>query len=143
MALAWALLACGALFPCVSRAATIVVRITGLNNHKGQLRVGLFTHAEGWLTEHGAAVGRNVPLAGVTGDCVDVTFESVAPGEYAVGLFHDENMNGKLDKNFLGMPKEQWGVSNNAHPPMRPPNFDEAQFKLTETVKTVEIALRK
>jgi len=41
-------------------------------------------------------------------------FPGVAPGRYAVSVFHDENSNGKMDTNFIGIPREGVGASNNA-----------------------------
>ena len=38
----------------------------------------------------------------------------IPPGTYAIKLHIDENENGELDTNFLGIPKEQYGISNNA-----------------------------
>jgi uncharacterized protein (DUF2141 family) len=64
----------------------------------------------------------------------------LAPGSYAVSVFHDANGNGKLDT-FVGIPKEGYGFSRN--PPFRPraPRFDEAQVDLTGNSSTV-ITLR-
>jgi uncharacterized protein (DUF2141 family) len=50
------------------------------------------------------------------------------PGTYAVSVFHDENSNGKLDRNILRMPKEGVGVSNNAAGHFGPPKFDDMAF---------------
>ena len=52
----------------------------------------------------------------------------VAPGDYAVSVFHDENSNGKLDRNFMGMPKEGVGKSNDAAGHFGPPKYDDARF---------------
>ncbi len=41
-------------------------------------------------------------------------FEDIPPGRYALAVIHDENMNGKLDANWLGVPKEGYGFSNDA-----------------------------
>ena len=56
---------------------------------------------------------------------------SVLPhGEYAFTLYVDFNGNQKLDKNFLGIPKEQYGFSNNVMGRMSPPTFDQAKFAI-------------
>ena len=52
-------------------------------------------------------------------------------GEYALTLFIDFNGNKKIDKNFLGIPKEQYGFSNNVMGRMAPPTFDQAKFVVT------------
>jgi uncharacterized protein (DUF2141 family) len=56
-------------------------------------------------------------------------FTGVAPGTYAVSVVHDENSNGKLDTNFIGMPREGVGASNDAKGHMGPPKFSAASFR--------------
>ena len=52
-------------------------------------------------------------------------------GEYAIAIFVDANRNGKMDKNFLGIPKEQYGFSNNVMGRMAAPSFEQAKFEVT------------
>ena len=56
-------------------------------------------------------------------------FTAVMPGTYAVSVVHDENSNGKLDTNFIGMPREGVGASNDAKGHMGPPKFSAASFR--------------
>jgi len=140
-AIAWLatlLLACSP-----STAASLVVHVTRIDSHHGQLKVGIFANANGWPSDKGAITGQNVPLASIKGDDVDVTFANVKPGDYAVGRYHDANGNNRLDKNFLGVPKEQWGVSNNVKPHLRAPRFDEARFKVNEPSTSIEVELHR
>ena len=53
-------------------------------------------------------------------------------GEYAITFFVDSNGNFKMDKSFLGIPKEQYGFSNNVMGRMSAPSFDQAKFTITE-----------
>jgi uncharacterized protein (DUF2141 family) len=55
-------------------------------------------------------------------------------------VFHDENGNGKLDRNMVGIPKEGYGASNNPAKKMRAPTFDEAKFSVNSD-QTVEVKL--
>lgn len=66
-------------------------------------------------------------MKGTTRTCV---FSGIAPGTYAVALFHDENGNGKLDTNFLGIPREGVGVSNNKMRTLGPPTWEDSKFVL-------------
>ncbi|MFP4015229.1 MAG: DUF2141 domain-containing protein [Chitinispirillaceae bacterium] len=73
----------------------------------------------------------------VTGDKTEVkdktevlTFGGLKPGTYAVAVLHDEDNNGKMSTNLLGMPKEGYGFSNDAEVKMRAPSFEEASFEL-------------
>ena len=64
-------------------------------------------------------------------DLQNTEINNVLPyGEYAVTLFVDFNGNKKLDKNFLGIPKEQYGFSNNVMGRMSAPTFDQAKFAI-------------
>jgi len=61
---------------------------------------------------------------------VRVVFENLPAGEVAVSLFHDENSNSTLDRNFLGIPKEGWGASRDAKAHFGPPSYDDARLRL-------------
>jgi uncharacterized protein (DUF2141 family) len=55
-------------------------------------------------------------------------FEDIAPGTYALAIIHDENMNGELDTNWLGVPTEGYGFSNNAKALLGTPSLSAASF---------------
>jgi len=65
-----------------------------------------------------------------------ISFERVMSGKYAVRYFQDENGNGKFDRNFMGLPKERWGYSNDAKGNMSAPRIEDAlfDFKATTTI---------
>ena len=62
-------------------------------------------------------------------------------GTYAVAASHDANGNGRTDTNWVGIPTEAWGVSNNVRPRLRAPRFEEAAFELPET-KSLRLQIR-
>ena len=67
---------------------------------------------------------------------------SILPhGEYAISLFVDSNRNRKIDKNLFGVPKEQYGFSNNVMGRMSAPTYDQAKFIVTGP-STQDIKLR-
>ena len=68
-------------------------------------------------------------------------FKDLPPGTYAVQVMHDENENNKLDTNFLGIPTEGYGFSNNPNV-MRKAHFDEARFDVGADAATITIRLR-
>ena len=76
----------------------------------------------------------------VTGRNVTVRFDSLAPGPVAVRLFHDENSNGKLDTNLLGIPTEGYGFSNNPRSRFGEPALEDRLFEL-RTDTTIQIRL--
>lgn len=69
------------------------------------------------------------------------TFKNIPKGVYAISLFHDENDNGTMDTNFIGIPKEAYGCSNNAKGFMGPPKWKDAKFEIKDQVITQTITL--
>lgn len=61
------------------------------------------------------------------------TFTEIPSEDYAIAIFHDSNTNGRLDQNFLGIPKEGYGFSENATALMSTPAFKKAKFTLSRT----------
>ena len=61
----------------------------------------------------------------------------VVPGTYAVAVHHDANANGKMDTNFLGIPNEGYGVSNDPRPRFRAPRFEEARVVVSRDTALV------
>ncbi len=93
---------------------------------KGSLGCRLYRSADGFPETPRGVVEqrRSLSVPSVNG-CV---FENVAPGTYAIAIMHDENDNKKLDKNFLGVPTEGYGVSNDHTHAMSAPTWDESKF---------------
>lgn len=71
----------------------------------------------------------------------EYTLEGISDGEIAVVVFHDENANGRLDKNFIGIPREMLAITNN-YQPKGPPSFSRASIELsTIEPRTVELEM--
>lgn len=107
----------------------IHVEISGLRNDTGQMLCALYpsAQAEAFPKKADKAVGRlTAKIADRQAVC---EFTGVAPGTYAVSVVHDENSNGKLDTNFIGMPREGVGASNDAKGHMGPPKFSAAAVR--------------
>jgi uncharacterized protein (DUF2141 family) len=121
--------------------ATLTVHVTGARNAKGKIRVALFRYGKGFPNDASQAVHTQAADIDPQTSSAQVVFADLCTGFYAVSVFHDENMNERLDKNFMGMPKEGYGASNNPKKKMGPPNFDEATFQLSGTEQLVEIKL--
>jgi uncharacterized protein (DUF2141 family) len=108
-------------------SGSVVVTISGIKSDAGQIGCGLFRSADGFPMKSEKAEMRWQPARKGSVTCV---FEGLPPGQYAVSASHDLNGNRKTDTNFLGLPREDWGVSNNVRPAMRPPRFSEAGFAM-------------
>ncbi len=102
------------------------VVVVGLHSNVGEVDCTLFGGAVGFPDDSSKA-GRTAKSKIENGQAVCM-FTDIAPGEYAVSVFHDENSNGKLDRNFMGMPKEGVGASNDAAGHFGPPKYDDARF---------------
>lgn len=104
---------------------TIIVTVEGIRNSSGSIAIALHNE-DSDFPESEAFMEQEVSLRS-SGD-VEITFENVPPGDYAVALMHDENDNGDLDFNEYGMPIEGFGFSNEAMGDQGPPDFDQAAF---------------
>jgi uncharacterized protein (DUF2141 family) len=105
----------------------IRVEISGLRNDRGKVMCALFASASDFPKHADKAVMRNT--AAIADRRAVCEFGGVAPGTYAVSVFHDENSNGRLDTNFMGIPREGVGASNNAKGHFGPPKFEAASFR--------------
>jgi uncharacterized protein (DUF2141 family) len=119
---------------------TLTVRVVGARNASGEIRVALFQNAEGFPSDASKALRTQPAQIDPQTLSAKVSFAGIPQGVYAVSVFHDENGNGKLDKNLVGIPKEAYGASNNPPKKMRAPTFDEAKFSLNSQ-QSLEIQL--
>jgi uncharacterized protein (DUF2141 family) len=111
----------------------------GLEGSRGSLLAQLSNAAETF--EGKGEAFRSAEVKVVDGQAV-VVFEAVPLGEYALKVFHDENDNQKLDTNFVGMPKEKFGFSNDAMGRFGPPSFEQARFRLEESTTTLRVEMK-
>ena len=119
-------------------AASLTIEVGGLRNNKGAIIVGIYDSSESF-PKVGQAV-RRVEL--VLSDTKPVTeVDNIPEGQYAVALLHDENQDGKLNKNLFGIPKEGYGFSNNAKAKLGPPSFKDASFKVGPEASSIKIDL--
>src|SRR5688572_16752304 len=87
-------------------AGELTIRITDIRTTDGVVKVSLVDSAAGWDNQAPpVAAGGTRPVDGTA----TIAFGDVKPGNYAVMVMHDENDNGSLDANFLGMPTEGYG----------------------------------
>jgi len=116
---------------------TLKVQISGIKPIKGNLYYALYNKAEGFpMSSHSAIVNKFVPIAN---SLLEIEIGKVPAGTYALSFYHDANNNQKMDCNFLGIPKEGYGFSNNAKGKFGPPKFSEAAFTFTGTEKPVMV----
>jgi len=120
--------------PQAQKTGKLIVKITGIRNADGNIRVAVRTD------ENTIAVGQIATIDPKT-LTAEATFDNLAEGEYGVAVIHDENKNEKLDFNEMGMPLEGYGHSNNPAKRPGPPDFNETKFLFAGPSTTVTVNL--
>ena len=115
--------------PPAAGTYTLTVTVDNVNQEGGNIGVLVFSSTRGWPEDRFAAL-KDVVVPAHPGT-VTVTIPNLPAGDYAVAIAHDVNMNHKVDRNMFGVPKEQWGMSNNPHATLKAPPFSAARFSLT------------
>ena len=113
----------------------LTVTVKGTENNDGKMFVAVYNDASTFLSKSYKGVKSDISNNSCT-----VSFKDLPEGTYAVYIFHDENDNGKLDTNFFGIPKEDYGCSNDAKGFMGPPKWKDAIFEFKQN-KTITITL--
>ena len=119
----------------------IHVTILNIRNSAGAVACALFESPDGFPAEflHAAT---NIMMIKVRAARARCDFEDIPPGTYALAVIHDENMNGKLDTNWLGIPTEGYGFSNDAKAVLQAPSFSAASFAYDGRSLNLTIGLR-
>lgn len=105
-------------------ADTLTVTLDNIQVQQGSLLVAVYMGEESYAANEEAVV--SIKKA-ATSESHTLVFTDLAPGEYAVKVMHDENDNGSLDTNFLGVPSEGYGFSNNGGS-FGPASYQDAKF---------------
>jgi len=123
------------------KAQNVNVRIEGIRSEKGQIVIGVFKDSESYLKEE-PFVNKIFAKEPFTDGGMSVSF-SLEPGVYGLCLLDDENNNGKMEYNFLGMPKEGFGFSDYYHSGIKKPKFDSFKFSIVkDQKKNITIKIR-
>jgi uncharacterized protein (DUF2141 family) len=117
---------------------SLTVKVTNIKSSKGVIEVGLYKDPEKF-----PKVGQTYkkirvkPKSDLT---FTYTFENLPQGKYAFALYHDVNANAECDRNFLGIPTEAYGFSNNIVPKFSAPSFSECATYLDKNkVQSVKL----
>lgn len=127
--LTWVLPTGAALCAAAGHAADLEVELRGIQSAEGRVLVALHRETPRADFPSDATVVANAAAPAAT-DAVVVVFRGLPAGTYAVAAFHDANGDGELNANFVGMPTEGYGFSNDARGFMGPPPFEDASFSL-------------
>ena len=111
---------------------TLAIRLSGFRSAEGQVLIAIFRGEDGFPGDSAKAWRRAVTT--IQGARASFDLQGVPAGEYAIAVVHDENKNGELDTNFVGIPKEGLGVSNNVKIRVGPPKYRDAKFAVEGAV---------
>jgi uncharacterized protein (DUF2141 family) len=117
----------------------LIVSISGFSSSDGFAMVALHNSEESYKGGGAAAFAKTQTR--VVDQKVQVVFTNLPFGWYGVSLFHDENINGVLDMNVMGIPKEAYGFSNNAKGFFGKPAYNDVVFQLDSSEKEIDIKL--
>ncbi|WP_282295392.1 MULTISPECIES: DUF2141 domain-containing protein [unclassified Stenotrophomonas] len=121
-----------------ANAGDLQVNLQDIRVQTGTLHMSVVDGPDGWNQK---AKPVQAQSAKVTGDTAHFDFKNLPAGDYAVMVTQDENDNGKLDTNMLGVPVEGYGFSNNPQV-MRKPTWEEARVHVPAEGSTITIILR-
>jgi uncharacterized protein (DUF2141 family) len=119
-------------------AAELRVTVTGLSSARGDVHFAVYAKPEHFPGREGR-VAKGATEA--TAEGASMIFPGLAPGTYAVAVYHDENRNNEFDQAIFGIPLEDYGFSNGATVFFGPPDFAEAAFTLNAGGTAITIRL--
>ena len=114
----------------LAQNSNLTINVSGLKNSTGILTAELYSSKEKFLK-----TSYKKGSTAIKSNAASVTFSDIPKGEYTVMVYHDMNNNGKLDKSFIGMPKEPVACSNNAKGFMGPPKYEDAKIIISSNSK--------
>ncbi len=118
--------------------ATLVVTVNGIRSVKGQVKIAIFNSSEKWLGSQPVYSS----TIDVKGPSVTWKINDVPSGDYGIAVLDDENSNGKMDKNILGLPLEAYGFSNNVRATFGAPKWEDAKFIVKAPTTEVSIEVK-
>jgi uncharacterized protein (DUF2141 family) len=134
-----------------AHAANLSVTIENVHSDAGEILIGIYDGEDAFKSaiDSSATVSALLPqkwrIVGASlrakAGSQSIIFTQLPPGRYAVIAFHDENDNGLLDANAIGVPIEGFGFSNDAHGFLSAPSFDAAAIEVGSIDRTISISL--
>lgn len=122
-----------------NKSSDLTIEIVNIEQTKGKIRMGIYNDADKFPKEGGAIRNEAFEVTGKTIKCV---VKNLPHGEYAIALYHDVNDDNVCNMNFVGMPKEPYGFSNNAKPTLSAPSFSSTKFVVNKPTQ-ISILLQK
>ena len=128
-------------FMTINTGTELHLSLSNIRDLKGSIYIAVYDNESDFLNPDKIRDKKIVAVSNL--GTMDLVFQHLPAGHYAISCFHDVNGNGKLDTNLLGIPTEPYGFSNNARPKFRAPNWGETKFDLLHGTTTQAIRLEK
>jgi uncharacterized protein (DUF2141 family) len=117
----------------------IVITINNCKSDKGKIYIALYNSKENFM-KVSKSIAKEV--INIKAGKATIEFANLPYGTYAFSYYHDENDNKKMDANFLGIPTEGYGFSNNATGTFGPPSFSASSFSLNSAVYNAAVKVK-
>jgi len=124
--------------PNIAERGTLNIKISGFENDEGDCWFALDNSKAVYESKDSVFIGK---ILSIINHGVHLKIDSLEYGYYAIKVFHDENSNGELDLNFLGIPTENYGYSNNVSAWFGQPDWGKAKFFFNQREMTIEISV--
>ena len=121
-----------------STSYDLTINVKGFPSSKGEAFIAIYRATDDFPVFGKQYKGKTTTISG---NVSQVVFSSIPSGSYAVAVYHDKNNNNVLDKNYLGIPTEAYGFSNNARRTFSAPSFSEASVVVNKS-KTINITVK-
>ena len=115
------------------------VNVEGLRNTTGTLRITLFSSADGFPED--AEKSYDARSIDITDREMSFYFSDIPQGNYAFAILHDEDGDGKMRKNLVGIPREGFAFSENYKPKISSPSFEDAMFEVKKGVNVERVSI--
>lgn len=102
------------------------IELNNLSSNEGEITLKLFDETQNQIL---------IQTGTIENKKCTIIIDNLKSAKYAISYYHDENSNGKLDKNFMGMPTEGYGFSNNAYSNFGPEPFENMLFEIKGNTK--------
>lgn len=121
-----------------TETATLTLTITDVASAEGTVYVALYDDPAAFLDADRKRMGAK---AAAEQGRVTVRLEGLAPGRYAVAMYHDEDGNGQFDTGLFGIPLEGFGFTRDPSVVPERPSFDDAAIAVAapETRATLKM----
>lgn len=123
----------------VDKRSSFQLTIQKIPEQTGEIRIAVFDNEKNYNNKKDPMHAVVLPVKGTTLSWQD---ENLPYGKYAIAVYHDKNVNGELDANFLGIPKEAYGFSNNARGRFGPASWKDARFEINSVRSKMTIEIK-